>query len=194
MNKNSNDNFLKNEAFMNNINRLAIRLLSQGDKVFAISSLTKKEGKTTVAKYLAMALSNLHYSVCLVDLDMLSKREPESEKTIIDYLENKIELDAIMHTDLDYHYLLSDQNDNSVNLLASDKFVLMIDQLEKTYDFVILDCPSLIKNVDATLIAKQADSLVLVLERGKNSKEKIKNVLKQLARNNVKVSGAVFNK
>lgn len=194
MNTKINDSFLNDEGFVNSINKLAIRILNHQDNVFLISSLTKQEGKTTVAKYLSMALSNLHYSVCMVDLDMLSQKGLNNEMTLIDHLEDGVDLEAIIKKDLDYHYLKSAKNENSVNLLSSKQFVSMINQLKQKYDFVILDGPSLTKSIDATLIAKQSDSLILVLEKGKNPKEKIKNILKQLNRNNVKISGAVFNK
>jgi Mrp family chromosome partitioning ATPase len=58
--------------------------------------------------------------------------------------------------------------------------------------YVIFDCPSLENNPDALLFSAYVDAIILVVEEGNASKDKIKKALEML--NGKEIVGLVMNK
>ena len=69
-----------------------------------------------------------------------------------------------------------------------------IKTLTQNYDFVLLDTPAFIDGSDALLISKHAQDILFILEQGKTSEKKARDLMEVLSRSNIKVLGCVLNK
>ncbi|MES1203081.1 MAG: AAA family ATPase [Pseudomonadota bacterium] len=54
-------------------------------------------------------------------------------------------------------------------LFAGRQFFDLIEKLKRDYDCVILDCPPVLSSVDTRMIARAADSVLLVVHWGRTS-------------------------
>ena len=185
---------IEHPDYVNGMNRLALRILSQDQKVYTISSLQDKEGKTTLVANLALALERLQKKVCVVDVDMLTNKEKSFDHSLVSYLSGIDELSQIIIKENDFDSINSEYSTTSATLLSSKRFTEMVEHLKKEYDVVLLDTPSLETHVDAMLVAQTSDALILVVEEARNTKSKLESLLLILKRNNITVLGTVLNK
>lgn len=180
--------------YKDGINRIAFRISQQEKKVLCFSSLNSQEGKTTTAYYVAEALSIMHKKVCLIDVDMIQKKELDFDKTLNSFLEDQNSLEQILVKKDNIHYIKSSEDSNSVSLLSSVRYKLLLQELKEKYDYILLDAPSLEPNIDALLVAKESDAVILVIEGGKNKKGELERALLRLKNNNINLLGAILNK
>jgi MinD-like ATPase involved in chromosome partitioning or flagellar assembly len=69
-----------------------------------------------------------------------------------------------------------------------------LESLRYSFDFLLLDCPSLKDSGDAALFAQAADGVVLVVEADRTRKEQIRSTLNTLEMAKGNVLGCVLNK
>ena len=82
---------------------------------------------------------------------------------------------------------------NPSELLNSQKFIELIEQLSERYDHVIIDSPPLLAVTDARIIAASADATVLVLRAGKSNRKLGELSIDGLISVGAKLLGAVVN-
>jgi tyrosine-protein kinase Etk/Wzc len=82
---------------------------------------------------------------------------------------------------------------NPAALLMQAGFKELLDRLSKQFDLVIVDTPPFLAVTDASIIASEAGSSLLVLRSGMQSEEEIADTVKKLARAEGRIAGAVFN-
>jgi capsular exopolysaccharide synthesis family protein len=63
---------------------------------------------------------------------------------------------------------------NPVELLGSRKMANLIDGLRESYDFILVDTPPLLAVSDAVVLGPRLDGAILVVRRGKTSREALK--------------------
>jgi capsular exopolysaccharide synthesis family protein len=63
---------------------------------------------------------------------------------------------------------------NPTELLLSDKFTQLIEELKAEYDYVFLDCPPIDIVADANIVTAIADTSIFVLRSGKLAKDAVK--------------------
>lgn len=169
-------------------------------KVIAVTSSVPQEGKSTVSANLATAMAQSGRKVLLIDADM---RLP-SQHTIWDLL-NDAGLSnvlvgqaqigkAIKEVMFNLHVLTAGVTPpNPMALLDSKRMASLIKKLSDNYDFVIIDTPSLSIAVDAPILGKMADGILMVVRPGvvdSASAASAKEFLKQSGQN---VLGQVVN-
>jgi non-specific protein-tyrosine kinase len=82
---------------------------------------------------------------------------------------------------------------NPAELLASDRFRDIMDELRGISDFVLLDTPPVLAVSDAITVATAADATILVVEAKSATRSSLQQAIRQLEKVGSRLSGAVLN-
>lgn len=148
-------------------------------KSLLVTSALPKEGKSTIATNLGVAIAISGRKVILVESDL---RRPvlhevfgvEKSPGITDVLLGRIAIsDAARPTGVENLYVLTagDIPPNPSELLGSEKMRQLIERLEQGFDVVILDSPPILAVTDAVVLSSQVDSSILVVELGRTPRD-----------------------
>lgn len=172
-------------------------------KVISIVSTVRGEGKSVLAAFITIALTQQGKKVILVDGNL---RYPfihnifnlSNTKGLSNYLFDDIKIqDTTSSTSISNLNVITS---GSVSItdpqryLESDKFSGLIQTLIKDYDIILVDTPAFANGTDALIISKHADDLLFVVGQGKTSEKKAKEFIAALDRAKIKVTGVVLNK
>ena len=70
---------------------------------------------------------------------------------------------------------------------------MMLDEMKKAFDVILLDTPPLLAVVDPVILASMADATVLVLQSGKTTDKALIRGAEELRRAKAKIIGVVLN-
>ena len=179
--------------------------LEPGKKTLAIVSPEAGEGRSYVAANLAMAFSQVERSTLLIDANLRSPRQ----HTIFNFerrtgfsmlLAGRIQLedlDVLPDQISTFNYLsvlgCGVVPPNPSELLNSSRFALILRELKKYYDVIIIDTPSAEYQSDILAIASAAGSALLVARPGRSRMEKTGKLMTLLSQARAEVVGAVLN-
>ncbi|MBO4939124.1 MAG: polysaccharide biosynthesis tyrosine autokinase [Oscillospiraceae bacterium] len=173
-----------------------------GDKVLMVTSLLENEGKSTVAVNLALAMSQKHAKVLLIDCDL---RKPAchallEQKNVPyglrDVLMGKANLaDAMVRDKRSNLFLLLEKRGtkNSGDLLASERMQALLRWARKEFDFVVLDLPPMAEVSDAESIMELADASLLVVRQNTAVAPAVNKAIASLDSGKAKLLGCVLN-
>ena len=167
-----------------------------------ITSPEPGAGKSTVAANLAISLAKGGDRVVLVDMDFHRPRMHSmfglpNEKGLSDFLRGKVQLDATLQTTTrpNLRVVTAGSNPNvPSDWLTPGEIDSLLETLGKECDYVLIDTPALLSVADPTVLASQADSVILVVARRKSERRHFRLALQQLVELNAKVAGIVLNK
>ena len=179
----------------------AVPKKEKGGKVICISSAIAGEGKTTVATNLAITFANAGYKTALVDCDMRKPRvknmfKLHKEKGIVDYLSGQVSFEGILKKDVRPNLDLVPTFKTAPNpaaLFNSEEFDVMMTELEKNYDYVIVDTPPVNVVSDGILVATRTDGIVLITRPNHSDHKNIQTALNSIAFANIEFLGFVAN-
>jgi capsular exopolysaccharide synthesis family protein len=173
-------------------------------RVVVVSSPNPGEGKTTVAVNLAIALSEISQRVLLIDADL---RQPRLHE--IFSLENEVGLTGILTgrstawtptgavetTHIPGLHVLpgGGSPDRAPRLLYSYRLAELLRAVRLQFDTVLIDTPPVLPMPDARVIARLADSVVLVVRANKTTREAAALACQRFADDGTLVLGAVLN-
>lgn len=83
---------------------------------------------------------------------------------------------------------------NPAELLGGELFANMVDGLKNSIDIIIIDTPPLGAVIDAAVISKNCDGMVLVIESGATGRKLVMQSKDQLEKAGAKIFGTVLNK
>jgi len=180
-------------------------LLSRADnppKTILFTSAMPKAGKTSTAANMAVAFAQLEKKVLLVDSDLRKPRlhrifKTENQKGLSGYLTGKIKLgDSIKTTSVENIWLLSSGHipPNPAELLNSKKMNMLIENVQKDFDIVLIDSPPVLAVVDAVIVASLVDTTVFVIKAGETTYRSFAGAIEQLKKGNADIAGVVFNR
>ncbi len=190
------------EAYRTLRTNIQLADLDNPPKFLVITSAIPLEGKSTTALNLAVALAQKEGKVLLVDADL---RKSTIHKVL--HLDNSGGLaDLILdHSDLAASVKQSKNTDslwvltagslpsNPSELLGSSRMKTLVEQMRKEYEYVIFDTPPLMSVSDSTILASQADGIIMVVRPGKVKGEIGRRTKELLERIGTPVLGCVFN-
>ena len=78
-------------------------------------------------------------------------------------------------------------------LLASDRFGRLIEQVREKFDYILIDAPPVLLVTDPLILAFAADGIVVVVRAGVTTKPVMKRLRAALQKPNVKALGYVLN-
>lgn len=172
-------------------------------RCIAITSPSQGDGKSTIALNTAITMAHIEPRVLLIDADLRrptlhSKLNRELGRGLSDLLVGTADLDEVVtpteHEGLD---LLTSgtPTPNSVKLIQSRRFDLLLTELMETYQTVIIDAPALMPVVDAAILAAKADGTVLVVSIDSTDSHEVRRALSKLQSMGVaNIVGTVANR
>ena len=162
---------MMNEAFR--VLRTNVDLMigkKNGSQVLMFTSFNPGAGKTFSVMNLAASMALKGSKVLLVDLDLrkasLSKALDLTHSGVAAYLNGKTDNynEYIDTLETNFSVLpVGTLPPNPTELLLSDRFKQMIEQMRKDYDYIFLDCPPIDIVADASIITEVVDMSVFVM-------------------------------
>lgn len=197
-----NNNQILNDAFDRIVAEIHIKKQKNGDKIFLICGCEPGVGTTTIAINIAIAMAKAGWKTLLIDADLRKigedKRLSGQEMGFADYLSGRVErLDnLICNTNYDSLHYLESGNDvkNAISVLCAASMKEMLEKLKEEYDYIIIDAPSVSTAIDASILATEADSVVLVTAHQSGQKKMVVEAKQQMDRVGAEVSGIIVNK
>jgi succinoglycan biosynthesis transport protein ExoP len=181
-----------------------IRAATRDNKVIGITSTLPNEGKSTVAANLAVLMADTGRRVILVDADLrnptlMRTLTPRPTVGLMELLTGKIDLQQAIGRESDtgltlLPLVLDEQLAHSDEILSSQAFKGLIDQLRQRYDFVVLDLPPIAPVVDVLAAVPAIDSLVFVVEWGSTKINAVQHHLMGEPELHDRLLGVVLNK
>ncbi len=178
--------------------------LKKGYSVFAVTSSTESEGKTTCSTNIALSLAKSGKSVILIDADL---RKPavcktlginiEGERGIYDIVNGvKTFEESVKYIEKYNLYLLvsSAAVADPSETLASDVTAQIIAEAKKNFDYVIVDCPPAGVVADAAIVANYVDSMVFVAAEERVAIPQIEYALSDILTTKADVMGCIYNR
>ncbi len=178
--------------------------LKKGYSVFAITSSTESEGKTTCSVNTALSLAKSGKSVLLIDADL---RKPavcktlgislEGERGVYDIVTGKKSFEeSVKYIEKLNLYLLvaSAAVQDPSETLASEAMAEIIKQAKANFDYVIVDCPPAGVVADAAIVANYTDSVIFVTAEERVAIPQIEYALSDLTTAKADVLGCIYNR
>ncbi len=179
--------------------------LSLENKVLAVTGPEAGDGCSYVASNLAISFSQLGHSTLLIDANL---RDPR-QHNIFDF-KNRVGLSMLLagRVSLEQLGMMPDkvpdfQNlsvlgcgalpPNPAELLGRGVFPLILRELKKFFDIIIVDTPPAKYQADIISIASAVDGALLVTRGGHSKVDDIKALISMLDNANAPVAGAVLN-
>jgi capsular exopolysaccharide synthesis family protein len=171
-------------------------------RVVQVTSPSPGEGKTLVAVNLAVAFAQAGDRVVLVGGDL---RRPRMEEVLDVPLVPG--LTAVLIGDVTLPQAIQSVGavtnlsvlpaghppPNPSELLSGERARRLIDVLGQTYDVVIIDCPPVLPVTDALVLARMADTTLLVTSANKTSKRSLTRAVELLRQVDAPMVGTVLN-
>ena len=165
---------MMNEAFR--VLRTNLDLMvgqKEGCHVVMVTSFTPNAGKTFTIMNMAASMAIKGSRVLLLDLDLrkatLSKSLDRNNHGVSAYLNGKSEhiLDSVQHVAEHLDIIsVGTLPPNPAELLVSDRFKAMVEELKGSYDYIFFDCPPIDIVADTSIVAAHADLTVFIVRAG----------------------------
>ena len=186
--------------------RVSVQLSGSGtrSKCFLITSTLPSEGKTTLAVNLALSFAAAGEKTVIIDADLRKPRLHE----VFD-LKHRVNGNGMSSflagvTNQLKMYKNRTKNlgiipsgpvpPNPAELLASERFKILLSRLTDQYDRIILDGPPHIGFADTLILSKCVGGIVLVSSIGESSREAIGHFKRSITNVNGRILGCVVNK
>ena len=176
----------------------------KGYSVFAITSSTESEGKTTCSSNIALSLAKSGKSVLLIDADL---RKPavcktlgialEGEKGVYDIVNgNKSFEESVKYIERYNLYLLvaSAAVSDPSETLASAAMAKIVETAKANFDYVIIDCPPAGVVADAAIIANYTDTMIFVTAEERVALRQIEYALSDIMTTKADILGCIYNR
>jgi len=171
------------------------------NKVIVVTSSIPGEGKSLVSSNLASAVAQMKKTL-LIDADMRKPVVAESyqlgktAKGLSELVSMSAEIsDCIHNTDIKRLDILPAGvvPPNPLELLSSNRFTTVIEELKKHYDYIIMDSPPIVAVSDPRVLARIADGVVFVVKADNTTHKLAKIGVKRLLDMGAHIIGTVLN-
>lgn len=166
-----------------------------------VTSPSPQEGKTTVAVNLAITMAQSGSSVLLVDTDMRRPRvhkafglRPKLGISTMVLGESTLQ-ESVTKTHIPNLDVLTcgPTPPNPAELMHTESFRKVLDELSNAYDRVIFDSPPVAVVTDAAILSKHVDGTLLIVKCMQTSRDAAKHAVSVLADIEANILGAVLN-
>jgi uncharacterized protein involved in exopolysaccharide biosynthesis/Mrp family chromosome partitioning ATPase len=185
------------ESIRSVVGELWLTTPQRAPRTVLISSSVPGEGKTTAAVSIAVCAASLGRRVLMIDLDF--KRPSVARELgnstageIFDVLlRNQSVADITTHIpDLGIDYLAMPTSPlDALPVLADQRLPVLLRELGKNYDSIIIDGPPILGIVESRLLASMADKVVFVVKWGSTRREVAQNAIGLLRAPNRRADG-----
>ncbi|MBF2064950.1 MAG: polysaccharide biosynthesis tyrosine autokinase [Calothrix sp. C42_A2020_038] len=151
-------------------------------KSLMVTSASSGEGKSTITLGLAASSARTHHRVLVIDANL---REPCLHKQLD--LQNEWGLSILLVDQFDSPFKDYIQPihpsidvltagpflEDTVKLLSSQRMKELLEELEQSYDLVLIDAPPILNTVDSRILATLCGAIVLVVRLGQATRANI---------------------
>ncbi len=196
----------KNTIALENFRTLRTNLfvmlgLAEESRSIVVTSADPKEGKSTVAAFLAAVTAQVGNSVVVVDGDMRVSRQHDlygvdNSRGLSDVLSGRLEIEDVIQNNSDTGVDIIPAGSaapNAAELIASERMVETINRLKEHYNMVLIDSPALTVVADATQIASVVDNVLVIVTRRRSTRDGVRRAMDQLQQIGANVVGVVIN-
>jgi len=180
-------------------------------KTLLVTSTAPGEGKSWTSSNLAVTFAQAGQRVVLVDADMRKGRQfnifgISPRPGLSNYLsgiigdtngKDKDDLsNYIQQTEVNNLFVMpaGDVPPNPSELLVSSKMRRLVKELREVCDVIILDAPPSLVVTDANILARIADSTIIVVAQNETKYDSLEKVKKSIEKVGGKIAGVVLNK
>lgn len=201
----------RTEAFRSLRTNLLNAIGTGKTSVIAITSGVAEEGKTTTSINLAISLANQGLNTLLIEGDLRrprltryinhSNNEPATiglshilQSTTASSLKETTEKATVKFLDKLNFISSGEITQNPTELLASPNLQSLFDSVRSRYDIILIDCPPVLPVTDASVIAKVADGVLIIVYGGRTRIKAFESTIDALKLIQTKILGVVINK
>jgi capsular exopolysaccharide synthesis family protein len=170
-------------------------------KTLVVCSANQREGKTTTVIYLGTTMAQSGQRTLLIDSDMRRPRLHKSTGVAVspglsNLLIGEEDYDALIKpTEVANLFVLpcGPTPPNPAELLLTKRFELVLAELGKRFDRIILDSPPIQPVTDAVVLSKRVDGVVLVVRASKTMRDELRRSARMIRDVGGSVVGVIVN-
>ena len=180
---------------------LHFAMMNAKRNLVVITGSTPNVGKSFVAANLAKLVADSNKKVLLIDADMRKGRMHkmlgmERSPGLSEVISGQATLEQVQRqvgNDTFWAITTGKLPPNPAELLASDRFIELVESTCKQFDLVIVDTPPILNLADGLLIAKSAGALFVTIRGGQSTVPDVQDCVQRFTKNGIKVDGLIFN-
>jgi capsular exopolysaccharide synthesis family protein len=170
-------------------------------KTIAVCSANQREGKTTVVIYLGTTMAQSGQRTLLIDSDMRRPRLHKSTGVALspglsNLLIGEDDYDNLIKpTEVQNLFVLpcGPTPPNPAELLLTKRFEVVLAELAKRFDRIILDSPPIQPVTDAVVLSKRVDGVVLVVRASKTMRDALRRSARMIRDVGGSIVGVIVN-
>ncbi|OJU54755.1 MAG: tyrosine protein kinase [Acinetobacter sp. 39-4] len=176
-------------------------LASAKNNVIVIAGPSPEVGKSFISTNLATIFAQSNKKVLLIDADMrrgyMHKYfNLDVKPGLSEFLSHQADLNQVINaTEVDGLSIITRGKSptNRSEMLGSEQFELLLNQLSQEYDHIIIDTPPVLAVTDGIIISQYAGVNLLVARYAKSQMKELELSLSRFEQANVKVNGFILN-
>lgn len=194
--------FRYQESFNELAAKLEYELNKDNKKTVLISSVAENEGKSTICVNLAIALASRNKKVLLVDMDFgkpalckIMEYHAKQDEQLLELYKKRTTLDKLIKYDEKLHiYAILTNDDEENHKCLNDVFLKeFLEQVEKEFDYVILDSAPVSAGSDTEYLKEFADTSILVVHQDMVPTSELNDAIELFKEGKSKFLGYVLN-
>jgi succinoglycan biosynthesis transport protein ExoP len=180
---------------------ITLSTLDNPHEVIMVTSSLPGDGKSTIAASIAHSFGQVGKTI-LIDCDMrrpsLAEEYglPKNQVGLSELIAGTAKLSEVIHErEAEQIHVLCAGTlpPNPLEMLVSERFTAVMNQVIGLYDHVILDCPPTLPVSDATVLSTISDGIIYVVKSGTTTTRQAQQGLKTLRGVNGHITGCVLN-
>ncbi|HEY9033825.1 MAG TPA: polysaccharide biosynthesis tyrosine autokinase, partial [Pseudomonadales bacterium] len=189
------------EALRNLHTSLHFAMLEAPNNIIMLSGPSPKVGKSFISVNLAALMAKAGKKILLIDGDMRRGYlhhffGNHNDNGLSTLLSKQASLeDSLRNTRVDNLDIITRGPipPNPTELLLSNRFAELMQELSSQYDSIIIDTPPILAVADALIVAKQAGTRFVVVRFEQNPPAELRATIKRFESNGITLSGAILN-
>lgn len=197
----------KNKVIMDQLKRVEANIElnkeNQKPKTILVTGTEKSVGTSYIVNNLASQYAKLYNKVLIIDADNYAKtltnfygKNGENGLTNILELKEVSEVEKVIQETGNGNVFFLPLGNNLVeeDIFLKDDIKNVLVELQKEYDIILIDSPSINNHISPIHLTNIADGTVLVIESGKTKQEQIQKAKSTIEKVGGKITGIIINK
>ena len=170
-----------------------------GGKVIGVTSAIPGEGKSTTVVNLGIAFAQMGAKVIVLDCDLRKPKvhrylQIELGEGMTNAICGFVTLDDVIRKDVQPGLdcvTAGEIPPNAAEVLSSQAFSDIIDDLKTKYDYILIDTPPVTVVTDAAVISKRCTAMVLIVKNDYTTYDMVDEMVKRLNKVQAKIIGFI---